>query len=190
MANPNEQSQIEQHEMNRARVREILADYNIPSLNLAYEESRRMLDIQLGQVDAICTKASVIIAGSGIVLTVLFSSLPSLNSYFDSLAVILTVLAISSGLVSIILGMAAIAFAEYDTVPSIERLKEYLTWEEAETKYVLLSEFRTAFENRKKVIDQKIRLARYSLYTFVGNFSLSCLTLFYLLLRMASVSSH
>ena len=126
VSNPNEQSQVEQLDANRARVREILANYNIPSLNLAYEESRRMLDIQLGQVDAIGTKASVIIAGSSIVLTVLFSGLPTLKSSFDLIEEILTILAISSGLISIILGMAAIAFAKYDTVPSIERLKDYL----------------------------------------------------------------
>jgi hypothetical protein len=169
-----------------ATIQKAIENSTMPSLDVSFSEARRMLDNQFDQIDTIGVKVSVIVAASGVVITIILNSLPALITHIETAATILIALSVLSGLVSIIMGLIVLAFTDYDSVPSISKLiQHYLIQPEARTKYQLLHEMKDAFNNNKKLLDEKIDQGWISMWALLLSISLSGIALIYILLKLA-----
>jgi hypothetical protein len=174
-----------------AAIQSAIENSGMPSLDVSFSEARRILDNQFNQIDTIGVKVNVVIAASGVVITVVLSTLSGSAMYLDPVAKILIALSVLSGLISIIVGLIVLAFTDWDSVPSINRLiQKYLTQHEARTKYQLLYEMRDAFNHNKKLLDQKIKQGWVSMYALLLSITLSAIALLYLLCTIPSSSNR
>jgi hypothetical protein len=168
-----------------AEVAEILKENTYPNLDLAYEEAKRILDFQFGQIDGLDVKASVLIASSGVLITIFLTASPNLFRVSDQLATGGIMLAFLGALLSAIFAVLAIQMQVYSTAPSIESLiDKYLTWgEEKNAKYHLLFEYKRMFDHNLEMIRPKIRWIKLSLSAFEFSIVLSVLVFLYQLIK-------
>jgi hypothetical protein len=163
-----------------AEVQEILKERNYPSLDIAFEEAKRILDSQLSQIEALDVKASILIASSGVLLTLFLTVLPGMIRSLDSLILGGIIAAIVSVILSAIFGVIAFRLKVYENIPSIESLiGKYLTWEEPHAKYHMLFEFKRSYEHNRKEIEPKVWRVKLSLAAFEISIIVSTITLLY-----------
>jgi hypothetical protein len=141
------------------------------SLELAYEEARRLLDLQFNQIDGLDVKASVLMGSAGVVLTILLTWLPALFERAQPTRWLAAGSAVLACL-SFLAGVCAIAFASYRTAPSMDALYKYIAEEPRNTKWQFLSNFKDDYEHNGKTIKWKVRIGWFSLFTLL--FSLCC----------------
>ncbi len=169
-----------------AEVAEILKENTYPNLDLAYEEAKRILDFQFGQIDGLDAKASVLIASSGVLITI-FLTAASSNMFraSDSLTVGGVTIAFLGALMSAIFAVIAFHVKTYSNAPSIKSLIEkYLGWEdEKNAKYHLLFEYKRMFDHNFEMIQPKTQRIRFSLYSFEVSIAISVLVFFYQVIK-------
>ena len=61
-----------------AKLEKDLEGWELPSLDLAFSEAKRILDGQFNALDGIDTKASILVGFSGVILAAVFSTAPNL----------------------------------------------------------------------------------------------------------------
>lgn len=140
----------------------------LPSLDLALKEVERLVELQNKQIDALDTKAQVFIALVGVVVAALYGNLKNLEDLKPNT---LTLQAIGiAGLVFAAAGVVALLsyrIRDWRVVPNPERMKDYLTWDEFLTKYVLFDTTRELYHHNARETDRKARLLSISHYIFL-----------------------
>ena len=136
-----------------------LEEYLFPSLDLAYDEAKEMIDFQFQNATDIDTKASILVGFAGVVLSTLFASL----SYLSNIApdIQLKILLFSGSLLVFLSGFAGLRAYDLRTYckpSSIERLREeYIQWHPRNFKYQMLGDaFLITFRKNKKSIKHKV----------------------------------
>ncbi len=161
-------------------VQQILQGKEYPSLDIAFEEAKRVLDFQFSQIDGLDTKASILLGFSGVLLPVFLTALPSMLRYIDLTTQAMAVGTLVSLSFSAIVAIIAITLKVYSNAPTVESLLEkYLAWQEKHTKYHLLHEFKRVFAHNSDMIRPKIRFVRWSLVLLEIGIVLSLATLLY-----------
>ena len=148
---------------------------NFKSLNLAYSEAKNLIEVQFRQIDGLDTKASNLLAATGIVLSVLISGQILsifLNSKTGSPEYVMAdyVLLGSASLftlVSVILGVIALYVRHYKLSPDPRIIRtEYLNWTEEQTKLQILDNLILNFEDNAKTLSKKAALLQYGFTLF------------------------
>jgi hypothetical protein len=136
-----------------------LEGYSFPSLDLAYDEAKEMIEFQFKQVADLDSKASILGGFAGVILSALFASLSYLSEVSPDMP--LRILLFSGALLIFFSGFAgfrAYGLRSYVRPPSIKRLWEkYIQWHPRNFKYQMIGDtFPTAFEENEKSIEYKL----------------------------------
>jgi hypothetical protein len=141
----------------------------LPSLNLAFEEARRLVDLQQSQIDALDAKAQVFLALIGIVLAALYSNLKNLQDMHVS-----TLTLAGVGLAAVLLAFSAglalwsYRIRKWTASPNLAELKDYFTWTETLTKYSLFDTMDILFNQNARETNRKALLLSWSHGVFLA----------------------
>lgn len=142
----------------------ILEGREYPSLDIAFEEAKRVLGFQFAQIDGLDTKASILIGFSAVLLTLFLTVMPGMIRRSDVVTSGVLIGSFISVVMSLAFAIAAIRLKTFSNIPSIESLiDKYLGWQEKHTKYHMLFEFKRAFNGNRGIIKPKIRWVGLSL---------------------------
>ena len=138
-------------------------DQKLLSLNIVFEEARRKIDSQLGQIDGLDNKAGTVLAVAGVVLTLLITSLVAnpdgmLNEPLFKIIIPLILL-------SLIVSFISIVIRHYHTPPKLERLWSYYIYEDTEkTQKNIVRILVKAVRQNEAIIKKRIFLWKFSYY--------------------------
>lgn len=146
------------------------------SLDLAYDEAKSLIQVQLEQIDRLDTKASTLLATSGLILSVLISG-QALNIFFlagqgirptvNRVDYVLLASASLFILISLVLGVMALRVRHYKLAPHPRTMREkYLGWLEDKAKLQILDNIVGAFEVNAPVISKKTTWLAYGFAFF------------------------
>jgi len=143
-----------------------LEGYSFPSLDLAYDEAKEMIEFQFKQVADLDGKASILAGFAGVILSALFASLSYLSEVSPDIQ--MRILLFSGALLiffSAFAGLRAYGLRTYVRPSSIKRLWEkYIQWHPRNFKYQMIGDtFPTAFEENEKSIEYKVLWLKASL---------------------------
>lgn len=140
------------------------AKSSTPSLGIVLLETRRRLDSQLQQIDGLDNKAGMVLAVSGVVLTLLVTSLvPRPNGLIDAT---LFRIAIPLILLSLVLSFLSISLKSYHRPPKLERLWSHYVHQDVTTTEKKIAVIITkAVKRNQLTIGRRIRLWRLSYYS-------------------------
>ena len=157
-----------------------LTNYDLTSLDLAYDEAKRILDIQFELVESLDTKASILVGLCGVALAALFGSAESMFASMDLSVRAGLIAAALAFVVSGVLGVLAYWPQTYETSPSIKRFTEkYLLWQPRNVKYVILHMFIRNYTRNSALIEGKVRRLKCSFFTLLLGILLLAVTLGY-----------
>lgn len=136
-----------------------LEGYSLPSLDLAYDEAKEMIEFQFKQVADLDGKASILAGFAGVILSALFASLSYLSGVSPDIQ--MRILLFSGALLIFFAGFAGLrtyGVRTYVRPSSIKRLWEkYIHWHPRNFKYQMIGDtFPTAFEENEKSIEDKV----------------------------------
>lgn len=141
------------------KLMEDLKGYSFPSLDLAYDEAKEIIDFQFRSVTDLDGKAGILVGFAGVVLSTLFASVSYLSRISPDVQ--LRILLFSGALLVFFSGFAglrAYGLRTYARPPSIGRLwEEYIQWHPRNFKYQMIGDaFPTAFKKNEKSIRHKV----------------------------------
>lgn len=149
---------------------------NFDSLDLAYDEAKGLIHVQMQEIDRLDTKASTLLAASGLILSVLISgqalgifSLAGRGIGFAVNRVDHVLLASASLfiMISLVLGVMALWVRCYKLAPHPKTMRsKYLDWPEEQTKLQVLHNIVCAFGVNASIISTKITRLKYGLSFF------------------------
>lgn len=145
----------------------IEAKSGTPSLGIVLLETRRRLDSQLQQIDGLDNKAGIVLAVSGVVLTLLVTSLVARpNGLIDAT---LFKIAIPLILLSLVLSFLSISLKSYHRPPKLERLWSHYVYQDVTTTEKKIAGIITkAVRQNQPTIDRRILLWRLSYYSLAA----------------------
>lgn len=153
-----------------------LRGYELRSLHFAYEETNRLIDLQMDQVESLNTKASILLGFIGVIVAALFSAWPVMAEQLPKLgssAIWLSVLATVMLLAGAIFGFRAYWIQPYEIAPSPRRLWEkYLTWHEDHVRYTVFYKLIQVYEHNGRLIKSKVRSLKWCLGLLLMSFLL------------------
>lgn len=142
-----------------------MAQVDLPSLDVVLEEVRRRLDFQFGQLDALVTKAGIVIGVAGIICTLLVTHILSKSSTAANL--VISQVALIPIFVSLVLSFVAMHIMKWRRPPNLTRLRDYYVVKDTETtKLNIVDECLKAVDSNQKLIDKLFSLVKCS-YVFL-----------------------
>lgn len=147
-------------DLEEVQLEKSIAGLDFPSLELSYDESRRIVEIQIERIDAADAKASVLVGFSGIILTALFSGLSSFLSLKPDF---LNIIVLGFASLSIVISAGAGLYSYrlnpdfyMSPFPSILR-DRYIYWKPHNFKYLFLNQLADLTELNHELLSKKLR---------------------------------
>ncbi len=168
-----------------------LRNYELRSLRFAYEETNRLIDLQMDQVESLNTKASILLGFIGVIVAALFSAWPVMAEQLPKLgvaAIWLSVLATLTVIVGAFFGFRAYWIQPYEIAPSPRRLWEkYLTWNEEHVRYTVFYKLVQVYEHNGRLIKSKIRSLKLCLGFLLFSFLLLTVVFLWSIINLKGV---
>ena len=126
------------------------------SINVIYDISYEKLKSQSDNFRVIDTKAAIIIATHGVIISALASKVP--EKFACNLILLSFCLAFLALIGGTVLCLVALSVREFKHPPHLPKLKKkYIDKEETETKKVLVASFINAHKHNAKIIKKRIK---------------------------------
>jgi hypothetical protein len=138
----------------------LMAEQELPSIDIVLDEARRKLAFQFKQIDSLDTKSGIVLGINGVLMALL---IPSIIGQSDLPNLILVKVALIPIFVSLIIAFISIATRRWDSPPQLERLRSYYINQDAnDTKLKIIDIMMDAVRKNEKPIEEKICLWRWS----------------------------
>ena len=133
-----------------------MTNQELPSIDIVLDEVRRTLDFQFKILDGLVTKSGIVLGVSGVIITLLVTSLIEKSTLANSVLVEVALVPI---FLSLVLSFVSISIGKWDKPPQLERLRShYITQPANETKLIVIDIIRDAIEKNDKHIKVRICL--------------------------------
>lgn len=136
------------------------------SIDVIYDISYNKLRSQFDNFRVIDTKAAIILATHGVVISALASKVP--EKFTSKLILLPYCASFVSLFIRVILCLISLSVREFKHPPHLPKLKEkYIDKEEGDTKRVLIANFINAHKHNAKVITNRIKWLNLSMKLFL-----------------------
>jgi len=153
-----------------------LKDHSLCSLDWAYSEAQRRLDMQLDQVDGLDTKASILLGFEGVILAMTLGWAKDAQASDPWYLLVCGALASAATFCAAALAVIAYWPRDYKVAPRVGTARgKLIDWKEKNSKYVTLSQLQRCIEENDRTLAEKARFLKLSLVSLsLGLACVSC----------------